>query len=475
MTKYPRPEIKRILLGRNHGLGDDVMALPLISQLKQVFPLAHLTVMCRQLSQPIFAGNPLIDEIIIDELDAQKKNQPSSNIFKLLNFARQIKAKKFDLSVLTWGNETHAYLGWLAGIPWRIGDKLTYRAGWTFNLGLKRKFYHFNYHYLELNLQLLRPVCPNCETIISPTINFKDHAFIEQISADHNFNTNDVLIAFSLGTSGANKYWRPERQIELIKLLLAEPKVRVLLLGGQEFAGQAQTISQQFSKEQVINLVGQSDVGQLISILRLCQLHICFDSGPMHLGAALKVPTLAIFLSKSQLPTQWGPWETEQIILKRGTSPCPKRCSAPSCQPDLCQEDVTPAEVYTAAQKLLNHQGLKNKPEIRAAWQKLSYSIVLWHNNSSKEAKDITNCLKQDGYKALLVRQNTHLSTLIKLFNQEKVNLLHLIGQPSLFVRLRLFLLKKYYKTDLVIATGLPKSISSQDLINYYETLVRGQ
>lgn len=477
MTNHPTtPEIKRILIGRSHGLGDDVMALPLISALKTAWPNSHLTVMCRQLTRPIFADNPLIDDIMIDELDLQKENKPSHNIFKLLSFANKLKAKKIDLYVLTWGNEAHAYLGYLAGIPWRIGDRLTYRAGWTFNLGTVRKFYHFNYHYIELNLQFLRPVCPNCQTIVSPTINFKDEAFIKQITQD--LNTSDILIGFSLGTSGANKYWRPEQQAELIRRLLAQPQIKVLLLAGTEFAGQAQAIAAQFPKEKIINLVGKSDLGQLISVLRLCRLHLCFDSGPMHLGAALNVPTLAIFLSKSQLPSQWGPWATQQIVLKKTSSPCPKKCSAPSCHLDLCQDDVTPAEASAAALKLLSNQGLKTMPEIRSAWQKLSYSIVIFHNNKEadlKRARLVADSLKNAGFKTLLTPKTMVLLTLLKLFNKEKVNLLHAIGKNSLADQLILWLLKRYYKTDLVIIKDRPDLISSDGIIQYYEAKVRSQ
>ncbi|HEB01948.1 MAG TPA: lipopolysaccharide heptosyltransferase I, partial [Nitrospirae bacterium] len=74
------------------------------------------------------------------------------------------------------------------------------------------------------------------------------------------------------------------------------------------------------------------------------------DSGPMHIAAALGVPTYAIFGPTS--PVLTGPYGQGHTIIRSirtddDCSPCFKR----SCEDTKCMEGVSPAQVLGAIKK----------------------------------------------------------------------------------------------------------------------------
>ena len=69
-------------------------------------------------------------------------------------------------------------------------------------------------------------------------------------------------------------------------------------------------------------LTGKTQLCELIAMIACCDLFITNDSGPMHLAAALRVPTLAIFGPTDQFAT--GPLSPTAVVLNKKVecSPC---------------------------------------------------------------------------------------------------------------------------------------------------------
>ena len=56
-------------------------------------------------------------------------------------------------------------------------------------------------------------------------------------------------------------------------------------------------------------MAGKTDIRELISLISECDLLVTNDSGPMHIGYAVRTPVVAIFGSTS--PEHTGPVGTE--------------------------------------------------------------------------------------------------------------------------------------------------------------------
>ncbi|MFN4196964.1 MAG: lipopolysaccharide heptosyltransferase II, partial [Caldimicrobium sp.] len=98
----------------------------------------------------------------------------------------------------------------------------------------------------------------------------------------------------------------------------------------------------------IFNLCGETNITTLAGIFTLSNLLISNDSGLMHLGAALKIPQIALFGSTD--PQLTAPLNPRAVILnlKLNCSPCFKR-KCPKGHYN-CLRGITPEEVL---QKIL--------------------------------------------------------------------------------------------------------------------------
>jgi heptosyltransferase-1 len=86
----------------------------------------------------------------------------------------------------------------------------------------------------------------------------------------------------------------------------------------------------------------------LIALTRRAKLFIGGDTGPLHLAAALQVPTVAIFGPTD--PARNGPYGTRSIVLRNPASPT-SHSRRP--QPDEGMLEITVDAVVDAARRLL--------------------------------------------------------------------------------------------------------------------------
>jgi ADP-heptose:LPS heptosyltransferase len=49
-------------------------------------------------------------------------------------------------------------------------------------------------------------------------------------------------------------------------------------------------------------LAGKTNILELVGLIKACRLFISYDSGPYHMGVALKVPTLGVFVKDFPTP-----------------------------------------------------------------------------------------------------------------------------------------------------------------------------
>ncbi|HEV8659520.1 MAG TPA: lipopolysaccharide heptosyltransferase II [Thermoanaerobaculia bacterium] len=145
------------------------------------------------------------------------------------------------------------------------------------------------------------------------------------------------------GLYGKAKHWGDDRYCEVAGRLRADGFDVVLLTSPGE-REQAESIAISCEGLQMIGEDG--DVLQLASAISHCSVIITNDSGPLHLAAALAVPSVSIFG-----PTDPGrtviPGATRVIRKPIGCQPCYQReCPL---RHHRCMSEITVDDVYTAA------------------------------------------------------------------------------------------------------------------------------
>ena len=340
--------LRHILIRGTNWIGDSVMSLAALRELRRQFADHHLALLIKPWVADLFEGQDVVDEIIT--LEDQSKLQ------HLLRFPNRIR--HFDMAILFQNRLEAALVPWLAGIPERVGYSL---HGRRFLLTararprIKENHRHQAYYYLDLLYQT--GLCSRDylnDPHFKPDIHLNSTAEgLDQachLLERSGLSTDQPLVAISPGAAyGPVKRWFPERYAELADQLIEKRKTQVVLVGSSDELPLSEKIGRLMRQSPTI-LTGQTTLTTLLGLLSRCDLLVTNDSGPMHLAAALDIPQIALFGSTDEVAT--GPLSPRAEVIHKQVECSP--CLLRECPIDLrCFSRMEVDEVYEAADNLL--------------------------------------------------------------------------------------------------------------------------
>ncbi|MCH9741276.1 MAG: lipopolysaccharide heptosyltransferase II, partial [Epsilonproteobacteria bacterium] len=126
---------------------------------------------------------------------------------------------------------------------------------------------------------------------------------------------------------GSAKRWYPEKFARVATEL--SDKYEIVIFGGPAEVDMAEDIEKELIKANVsnyTNIAGKTSIKELCQKIGNLELFVTGDSGPMHVAAAFKIPTVAVFgPTKDKETSQW--MNPKGVIVKKEMecSPCMKR------------------------------------------------------------------------------------------------------------------------------------------------------
>ncbi len=112
MTELNSKNIERIVVRGTNWVGDAVMTIPALREIRRLFPAAQITLATRSWAKGLFAGAEFIDEFQVHK---------GSGLRSVVQQVRQWRKKNFDLAVLLPNSLETALVASLARVPLRIG------------------------------------------------------------------------------------------------------------------------------------------------------------------------------------------------------------------------------------------------------------------------------------------------------------------------------------------------------------------
>jgi heptosyltransferase-2 len=286
---------KRIVVLAPNWLGDAVMALPALRDIRRHVPEANLSVAARASVAALFHAVPEVDEILI--------LSPGRGRSARRNDIRKLKKGRFDLAILFPNSFHSAWMIWRAGVPERWGYRSDLRGRLlTRAVARPRPKVHFGEYYLALVRGLGMETGPPTPRIVVAAAGADAAA---QMLRARGWVSGELLVGVAPGAAyGHAKRWPPERFAALISVLSDEAGASCVLLGraedrdaGQEVeaALHAQIPNPESQIPRVINLIGATDLPKLMGVISHCRALVANDSGALHLAAAMGVPVTAIY------------------------------------------------------------------------------------------------------------------------------------------------------------------------------------
>lgn len=313
--------IEKILIIRADGIGDLLNSTPAIALLRQNYPSAEITVLARPLNAPLLLGNPDVDRMIVFDRRGEHRQ-----LSERLQFYRALRREKFCLVVAmqtaTWPN----LVAFLSGAAYRLG-RYQKRFKSTLTHTWHGKYQKGEIHEVDRNLELVQLICQgegNRQLVFNMLPD--EVANAKTLLASLSVKDNAFLIGIHPGGSSYDKRW-PERQYaELTNRLVDHYNATILLLSGPDEAELTLNIQKAMQSDAIV--YAPKTIRELGALFSRCDLVVCNDSGPMHLAAALDVPTVAIFGPTDHVA--WRPMSENASVVRRDMPCWP--CSAHKCK-----------------------------------------------------------------------------------------------------------------------------------------------
>jgi len=338
--------MSRLAVRATNWLGDAVMSLPAIRAIRGIFPHAHIAVVARPWVADLYARESSIDRVIRYEAKTPGARR---------EFARGLRAERFDGAILLQNAFDAALMAWLARIPERIGYRRDGR-GWLLTRAIPVPECgeiprHERFYYLEL----LRRAGLMERFPESAAIRLEGGEAARQAGATHlrALGVAEPVIGISPGASyGDAKRWLPERFAESAASFRAR-EASCLIFGSAAERDLCETVRRGLAAAGVParNLAGETTLAEFIDLAAACRLYLTNDSGAMHVASALGVPTVAVFGATDDTTT--GPTGPLARVAREHAECSP--CLLRECPIDhRCMTRVTAARVADVALQVWN-------------------------------------------------------------------------------------------------------------------------
>ena len=295
------------------------MATPAIENLIKTYPDAQITLLGSFVSTQAFQGYPNIKRVIVDD------TKKSGNRYKnLISLAKSIG--RVDLAI---------------SFRRSISSKFM-----MFFIKAKKKFNYRRLTKKEIHL------CIRYNDFVNKVLNLKNEVGDLKLYFKP-FNYDKPTLGINPGaTYGSAKRWYPE---EFAKIAIEmSKKYDIVIFGGPTETNIAKDIENELVSKGITNyqnLAGKTTIPELIEKIAGLDLFITNDSGPMHIAAAYKVKTVAIFgPTKFTETNQWNNPNGEIVTKNLDCAPCMKRVCP--LKHHNCMKNITAADVLNVIVKL---------------------------------------------------------------------------------------------------------------------------
>jgi ADP-heptose:LPS heptosyltransferase len=326
-------EVRRVLLISATALGDTLFSTPAIRALKERYPAWELEVLANRGFGVLLAHNPFVAKIW---------TYPGRNR-GLLSLACHLRRRAYDLAVILHGNDPEAsLLAHLSGASYIIGSA---RSPFAFTYSAAVAFTDPDEHAIERRLDYVRLL--GADTADKRMDLFLPPRETERAAAilTENFGrVPPLLMALHPTGSDPYKWWPATSFIELGNFFYDSYQAPLLIISGPGDREQAEAIAAQLSGPTLVT-GGRYPLLTVAALLSHCRLLVANDSGPLHMGLALGVPTIGLL--GADATRRVGPYQVDWgVALHKRPEVCTQEpCLLKKCPKNLCLEAIAVVDV----------------------------------------------------------------------------------------------------------------------------------
>jgi ADP-heptose:LPS heptosyltransferase len=307
----------KILVISLAGIGDTLIATPLIRELRLNFPAATIDVLAMWPgSKDLLESNPHINRVF-------QKNLLKCGRLEGLRFLWSLRRNRYDLSINTHPQSRRHYrvAAWLAGAKVRLSHEyegFNWLDRWLVTGTLPQDYTR---HSIDNNFDVLpligaRKILPahKLEFFLRPDEDkFADEFLVKNRLA------GQTILGLHVGSGGTKnlplKRWPLKNHAGLVRKLNQErPDIRILLFGGPDEAKDHEVVLAQADRRLTLE-AKTKNLRETAALMKRCHAFLSVDTALMHIAAAVQARNQMVIEAPTLNATNW-PYGNQFTLVK---------------------------------------------------------------------------------------------------------------------------------------------------------------
>ncbi|MBP2684024.1 MAG: lipopolysaccharide heptosyltransferase [Deltaproteobacteria bacterium] len=302
-------DLRSIAVFMLRHIGDTLLSTPTFHALRAAFPSARILAVVNEGTQEMLEGNPDIDDILV--FDRRRRNEGGFGRWKEeAALVRSLRSFRAGLAVNLTEGDRGAILSVLSGARHRVGVTPN-RKGF---LGKEVLFTHLCGPHDRYRHAVLRDLdvvaaagIPPADLRLRLPISDEDREKSARILRGVGIPAGHPFSVVQPTSRWTFKCWTEDGMAGVISHLADLGFAPVVTSGPAPVeVAQAERIRER-AGERAVSLAGRLSLKELGGVIASARLFVGVDSAPMHVSAAVRTPTVALFGPTGAF--NWAPWE----------------------------------------------------------------------------------------------------------------------------------------------------------------------
>jgi heptosyltransferase II len=334
----------KILVRGTNWVGDAVMQIPALRQLRAIFADAHITLCTRDWANGIYADAEFIDEILTVN--------PNESVFSQ---SKKLRENQFDLAILFTNSFQTALIAKFSKIKTRFGYANEGRSVLLTN-AIAKPTWKNERHEVFYYLNLISEVEKHYFGMVSEQnpqfdlqVSDERKLLARKVLRENGVDLSKPVIVFCAGSTNSRaKRWQTESYAKLNDRIQRELNANVVLIGDKSELDISREVIAKAEVKPIL-MTGKTSLNEATAVLSVSDLLVSNDTGPAHISAALGTKTIVIFGPTN--PKTTHPIGSEVVRKNVDCSPCMLR----DCPIDhRCMTQISPDEIFAKVKRIID-------------------------------------------------------------------------------------------------------------------------
>jgi heptosyltransferase II len=353
----PRETLREVLVLRLDRIGDLVMSLPALHDLRAALPRARIRLAVGAWSETLARGAP-VDEVLVWSAPwVGRPSEGAASLGELLGRAGGLRGESLDLAIDLQGDVRASLLMWRSGARARVGYANTGGAYLlTHVVPLDERV-----SWVEQSRRAVAvAVGAGAGAPRFDPLSDEDRSFAKHLYENLHLDERRPLVGLHPSGGRLVKQWPPERWAAVAARLQQEHGATILVTGSAADRELFGALAKALPKK-AVDLTGRLSVRETLACIAGLDLFLSPDTGPMHMACAVDTPSVSVFGPSD--PVRYfsggdGRPGSRHVVVRPELwcSPCnlirkpPAECAAGTPE---CLQLVSVESVYAEAARLL--------------------------------------------------------------------------------------------------------------------------